>query len=78
MLNEEVKLTNVQTTFNPIMQHLDPDFKLKEKPTAELWMKIYLPWKMGAGGCREQLSREILHINGLTLPAFAAVKMNSI
>ena len=49
MLNEEVKLTNVQTRFNPIIQHLDPDFKRKEKPTAELWMKIYLPWKMDGG-----------------------------
>jgi hypothetical protein len=36
VLNEEVKLTNVQTRFNPIMQHLDPDFQVKEKPTAEL------------------------------------------
>lgn len=36
VLNEEVKLTNVQTRFNSIMKHLDPDFKLKEKPTAEL------------------------------------------
>lgn len=36
VLNEEVKLTNAQTRLNPIMQHLDSDFKLKEKPTAKL------------------------------------------
>lgn len=49
VLNEEVKLTNAQTRLNPIMQHLDSDFKLKEKATAKLWMKIYLLWIMGTG-----------------------------
>lgn len=42
-------VTNAQARLNPIMQHLDSDFKLKEKPTAKLWMKIYLPWMMGTG-----------------------------
>lgn len=43
-------------------------------------MKIYLPWKMGTGEGvgvrrgRRQLSREIIHVNGLTLPTLAAGK----